>query len=207
MVTDPLILDIYLSLCSLRLGVLAGPPLSPRPPHIRRRALEGRRAGGGGEVLPNLPGQANHRPRVNAHHTRTHLKDREQRDHSAATGLGASRGRRHTALGRGSYKGAAGLVASQASGCSCGCFRLALPQGTCVHPSLGPQQPPWLGTGRASVGMVSRQMGWRHPSWRRRVPTPSQTHTPSGSGGSMAQRGPGRGRCGFNLGFTEPLLG
>lgn len=56
---------------------------------------------------------------------------------------------------------------------------LAQPEGP--YPSLGPQQPSWLGTGRTAVGL--------YLSWRRHVPTPPQTHTSLGLGGSMAQGG------------------
>lgn len=136
----------------------------------------------------------------------TYLRDRQHRDHSSATGLGASGSHRPTALRRGSSKGAARLMVSQATGHSCGCPSLALPEGTCVHPSLGPQQPSCLGTDRTSVELVSWQRGWMTPSKLKEMcPHPSTDHTSSGSGGSMAQHSP-RGDA-ASVGGSQPLPG
>lgn len=93
------------------------------------------------------------------------LRDRQPRNHNSATGLGAHRSHCPVALGGGSRKGAAGLVASQAQSHSHGCPSLALPEGSCVHMSLDPQQPPCLGVARASVGLVSGRRGWLRLSW------------------------------------------
>lgn len=83
----------------LRVTVLAGPPLKHLSlPH--QMICSGREWGWKGSP----PGQANPHPRVNAYNTHT-FRDRQHRDHSSATGWGASGSRRPTALGRGSSKG------------------------------------------------------------------------------------------------------
>lgn len=126
-------------------------------------SLEGSRGRGGQSPpsWPPRPGQPH--LRVNAHNT--YLKGRTTQKSQLSHWLGGQQSHRPVALGGGSRKGAAGLVASQARSHSCGCPSLALPEGTCVHTLLGPPQPPRLGVARASVGLVSGQRGWLHLSW------------------------------------------
>lgn len=109
------------------------------------------------------------------------------------------------ALG-GSRKGAAGLVASQAQSHSRGCPSLALPEGTCVHTSLGPQQPLWLGVARASVGLVSGQRGWLRLSWGD-MSLPLCRPMPPGHVEAAWLGAAQRRRCGLIWGFAERLPG